>query len=170
MGLSPELIKELVKLLSPLMDVPGERRALLLKVFGTELPILDEIEYGGPTDTFVTNLVRKLDEYGDVKPGKPALCKLLLTVRKKVGVDVRARIEALLNDLGYAIEMVALDSAILDKLVKLLSSLMGSPDKRRKLLNKVFSTDELIIRVMKWAKGEYRVMLEAWKTTSQLRQ
>ncbi|MBN1284747.1 MAG: hypothetical protein JXB47_05060, partial [Anaerolineae bacterium] len=28
----------------------------------------------------------------------------------------------------------------------------------------------LIIRVMKWAKGEYRVMLEAWKTTSQLRQ
>lgn len=87
--------QEVSDLLLPFMGQEGERRAVLLYAFGGDSPLLNQINYSGPADTFVTTLINTLENFGESAPGKPALWALLEALRSKVGGDRKQRIDAL---------------------------------------------------------------------------
>ncbi|MBN1286389.1 MAG: metallophosphoesterase [Anaerolineae bacterium] len=94
MPLDRETLNELVDILTPLMKDELSRRALLTRAFIGN-PILDQINYSGSSRTFATELISQLVNYGEIAPGKSALWALLEVVYSNVGLDKRARIEAL---------------------------------------------------------------------------
>lgn len=87
--------QEVSDLLLPFMGQEGERRAALLYAFGGNSPLLTQIDYSGPADTFVSSLITTLENFGESTPGKPALWALLEALRSKVGSDRKQRIDAL---------------------------------------------------------------------------
>jgi tetratricopeptide (TPR) repeat protein len=93
---------ELVDLLVPFCDHPERRRALFLRAFGTH-PILDKIVFEHDADTFVSNAIKKLHDYGEFEPDKTAVWVLLEEVHKRAGLDGQLRIDrlkAVVNTLG----------------------------------------------------------------------
>ncbi|MBN1287262.1 MAG: tetratricopeptide repeat protein, partial [Anaerolineae bacterium] len=93
-SLTPEILKDIIDILSPFMGGEADRRALLLRaLIGS--PVLDRIDYSGPVANFVPRLVETLRAHGNAAPGRTALWALLETLRGQVGENVRARIDAL---------------------------------------------------------------------------
>lgn len=99
MRLDAKTLKELVAILAPFMKTESERRALLHEALG-DSPLLKQIEYIGPSRSFVLNVISQLEAFGDIEPGKSALWALLEVVREQVGEDRRKRIDALGDILG----------------------------------------------------------------------
>src|SRR5262249_37652370 len=63
-------------------------------------PVLLQIEWEGATWSFTVDLVQRLYTFGAVAPGKSALVALLEEVRKQVGPDRQASIDAMLPALA----------------------------------------------------------------------
>lgn len=98
--LDPQTIARLTALLRPHMRSPQERQAYLVQAFGTNSPLLDRLELTGAVDTFLTaELIPKLQDFGEIEPGKPAIVALLEVIRKQVGIDKQAQIDSLMPDL-----------------------------------------------------------------------
>ena len=95
MAISNDSIQELLPLLRPYLRNESERRAYLILALGTNAEALNLI-WNEPVNTFIPNLVQKLVAFGELTPGKPALCALLEVIREDMGVDVKARIDELL--------------------------------------------------------------------------
>ncbi len=93
-----ELFDNIVAALLPEMGDAGARKSL---VEGALLgsPLLQKIQWDGAADTFTKRLVRQLDEFGQVAPGKPAIVALLEEAKGQVGTDRQAQIEILLAQL-----------------------------------------------------------------------
>ena len=60
--------------------------------------LLHDIEWEGAPSAFTANLVRKLHDYGDLEPGRPALVVVMEEVRPQVGLDVQAAIDRWVAD------------------------------------------------------------------------
>ncbi len=104
MRLDRNTLNELTDLLAPSMRSESARRALLIEAL-IDIPLLDQIEYGGSTRTFIINMISRLIDYGELASGQPALWALMETVRAQVGPDKQRRIDALqpvLNPSGVA--------------------------------------------------------------------
>lgn len=70
------------------------RGAELYQAFGDD-PIRIRCSIEGTQDVFVSCLMETLTRFGDLRKGEPALCHLLQSVRRNVGVREQAEIDAL---------------------------------------------------------------------------
>jgi formylglycine-generating enzyme required for sulfatase activity len=92
MSLNPTIIDEIIDLLQPHMNTPREREMNVLKLFmgtGKEPP---HIDYTGATYESCFWIVKALHDYGEIRPGQPALSELLEMFVDKYGVNKQARI------------------------------------------------------------------------------
>ncbi|MBN1286944.1 MAG: hypothetical protein JXB47_16210 [Anaerolineae bacterium] len=110
MELGPDVYDELIDLLAPLMGTEDERRAWLIYAL-SGCPALEQINYSGPTRTFIIIMVSRLVNFGRFR-GDPALWCLLKTIREHVGEDRQRRIDglqAILNPPALPEAQVVLD-------------------------------------------------------------
>jgi hypothetical protein len=94
-GTDPWTQRELLELLLPLLNRESERRPLVALALGEASPVLGRIVWSGAGEVFVLKLVDELLHSGEVEPGKRALWKLLEAVHERVGVERKARVDAL---------------------------------------------------------------------------
>jgi hypothetical protein len=87
--------RELLALLSPLLQTEDERRALLQLTVGPGHALLGRIDFSGAAEPFVLKLIERLSAFGELEPGKQALWAVLEIARDRVGFDQQARIDAL---------------------------------------------------------------------------
>jgi len=99
MAISSNIINQLLPLLRPYLRNEGERRAYLMRALGTNADALNLI-WNEPVNTFIPNMVQTLEAFGGLTPGKPALCALLEVIREDVGIDKKAKIDQLLQQLS----------------------------------------------------------------------
>jgi len=99
MAISSASIQKLLILLRPYLRDENERRAYLLRALGMNAPVLNRLILNTSVDVFITNMVNELVAFGDIAPGQPALCVLLEVIREDVGVNNKARIDELLQQL-----------------------------------------------------------------------
>jgi hypothetical protein len=99
--LTQDLFKQISELLRPAMGDAADRKALIESAFvGSRL--LEQIQWDGAARTFTTRLVRLLDQFGEISPGRLALVALLEEYRQEVGTNVQAEIDGLLSKLAAA--------------------------------------------------------------------
>jgi len=99
MLISNNSIQKLLPLLRPYLRDENERRAYLNRALGSNTPVLNRLVLNTPVDVFITCMVKELVDFGEIAPGKPALCALLEVIREDRGVDNKARIDELLRQL-----------------------------------------------------------------------
>ncbi|MEH2301189.1 MAG: hypothetical protein V7K88_19870 [Nostoc sp.] len=95
MAISSKLMQKLLPLLRPPMENESQRGGYLIRALGTDNPVLYRIVLNTPTNDFIPSLVNELVAFGDISPGKPALCALLEVIRENVGVDKQLEIDNL---------------------------------------------------------------------------
>lgn len=96
--LTPDLLTRLRAVLAnpnALPVDPAGRRATLAAAL-LHSSVVNQIDYSGPSSTFVSNLILKLDAFGSVQPGVPALVALLQYIRNDFGYDKQEEIDALI--------------------------------------------------------------------------
>lgn len=98
MAISGEIIQKLLLLLRPHLQDEKERKGYLIRALGTKADALNLI-WSQPVNTFVPEMIKELEAFGEITPGKPALSALLEVIREDVGVDIEARINELLRQL-----------------------------------------------------------------------
>ncbi len=79
------------------MENESQRRGYLIVAFGTDNPLLHRLVLNTPTNVFIPNLVNELVAFGEISPGKPAICGFLEVIREEVGEDVKLRVDELLQ-------------------------------------------------------------------------
>jgi hypothetical protein len=99
MAISGKIIQKLVYLLRPYLQDEGERKACLFRALGFETVECLNLVWKQPTNTFIPELVKELVNFGEIAPGEPALCALLEVMREDVGIDVKVRINELLQQI-----------------------------------------------------------------------
>jgi formylglycine-generating enzyme required for sulfatase activity len=95
--IASETLRQIYEILDPLLDDEVDRRPLLERALGFNHPVLGQIEFGGPTQSFVSRAVRKLIEYGEVSRGQQAIWAVLTYLRDEalVGTNIQEQISAL---------------------------------------------------------------------------
>jgi nucleoside phosphorylase len=96
---STTLFKLLLDLLRPYLQDEIERKAYVLRTFGTNISDRLNLTWKQPTNTFIPELVKKLLDFGEISPGQPALCAFLEVIREDVGLDIQVRIDELLQQI-----------------------------------------------------------------------
>ncbi|RAM48151.1 MAG: hypothetical protein C6Y22_29420 [Hapalosiphonaceae cyanobacterium JJU2] len=99
MAINSELMQKLLPLLRPLMENESQRRGYLIRALGTNNLVQHRLVFNTPTNDFIPSLVNELVAFGNISPGKPALCALLEMIREDVGEDVKLRIDELLQNI-----------------------------------------------------------------------
>lgn len=95
--LDPKTIHELEELLEPLIEDERSRRSFLFSAFGNDTNILRRIIWSGAVATFIPHMIDELAKYGEITPGKQALCTLLEYARSQVGEDKKERFDKVLS-------------------------------------------------------------------------
>jgi hypothetical protein len=98
MTISGAIIQKLLLLLRPHLQDDMERKGYLIRALGTRADELNLI-WNQPVNTFVPNMVHKLVVFGEITPGKPALCALLEVMREDGGVGFQSSIDELLGQI-----------------------------------------------------------------------
>ncbi|MDF5707312.1 MAG: hypothetical protein PUP90_06430 [Nostoc sp. S4] len=93
--ISGQIIQELSRVLQPFMWDKQQRRSYLFIAFGTNANVLNRLVWDTPVDVFIPQMVNELVAFGEITPGKPALCSLLEVIRENVGVDKQLEIDNL---------------------------------------------------------------------------
>jgi tetratricopeptide (TPR) repeat protein len=101
-NLKPDQIASLVDLLRTLISTEADRRALIISAFGNEAADRLDLNYTGTERTFCVNLIARLDAFGEVEFGKPALAVLLDSIRPDVGVEKHEQIDNLIAAISSA--------------------------------------------------------------------
>ncbi|MEQ8467418.1 WD40 domain-containing protein [Coleofasciculus sp. E1-EBD-02] len=96
MAISSDIIQKLLPLLRPYLRDKNERRAYLIRALGTNTPVLNRLVWDVSVDVFITDMVEKLGEFGEIHPGQPALCALLNVIREEVNGNRKLDIDELL--------------------------------------------------------------------------
>src|SRR4028118_2000547 len=97
MAISRENLQKLLPLLRPYMEDKKERKGYLFRAL-TDAPVLNRLDWDMPVDVFITDMVNKLADFGEITPGKPALYILLVEVRKDVGVNIKIQFDELIAE------------------------------------------------------------------------
>jgi hypothetical protein len=97
MPVSDGVINKLLPLLRPLMEDKKERRGYLNRAL-TNASVLNRLDWDMPVDAFITDTIKKLNDFGEVTPGQPALCALLTLVREEVGVEKHIHIDNIITE------------------------------------------------------------------------
>ncbi|MEC4819860.1 MAG: XRE family transcriptional regulator [Scytonema sp. PMC 1069.18] len=99
MAISSNLIQKILLLLTQILRDEKDCQTYLTKTLGINETISKRIAWNTSKDIFITDMVKILDIYGEVTPGKPALCALLTEIRKDVGVDIQIDIDKIITEL-----------------------------------------------------------------------
>ena len=97
MAISNDILQKLLLLLRPYMEDKKERKGYLFRAL-TDAPVLNRLDWDMPVDAFITDMVNKLADFGEITPGKPALYILLVEVRKYVGVNIKIHFDELMAE------------------------------------------------------------------------
>jgi hypothetical protein len=92
------LFDQIVAALLPQMNDAHERKALIIAALHGS-PLLQQLTWEGPSRAFTIHLVRKLEAYGEIAPGRPALVALLEAARDEVGLGYQAEFDRLIAQL-----------------------------------------------------------------------
>ena len=95
MAINSDIIHKLLPLLRPLMEDKRERRGYLARAL-LDAAVLNRLDWDMPGDSFITDMLKKLHDFGEITSGKPALCALLIEIRQYVGVDKQVHIDQLI--------------------------------------------------------------------------
>ncbi|WP_333375346.1 hypothetical protein [Microcoleus sp. C2C6] len=71
-------MQKILPLLRALMEEEKQRRSYLITALGMDAPVLRRLEWKMPVDVFITLMVKELAVFGEVTPGKPALCAFIV--------------------------------------------------------------------------------------------
>ena len=69
-----------------------------MRALGMDAPVLRHLVWNRSVDVFITDMVKELVVFGEVTPGKPALCALLAEIRQDVGVNIQIHIDELIAE------------------------------------------------------------------------
>ncbi|MEH2026861.1 hypothetical protein [Nostoc sp.] len=97
--ISGEIIQELSHVLQPFMWDKQQRQAYLIIALGTNANLLNRLVWDTPVDVFIPQMLNELVAFGEITPGKPALCSLLEVLRENVGIDSQPKIDNLLRQI-----------------------------------------------------------------------
>ncbi|NCS18566.1 MAG: hypothetical protein GPJ15_00215 [Microcystis aeruginosa G11-06] len=97
MRIDPQMLSELITLLTPFMATAEAREALLFRAFVTDQKLLQQIDCSGNASTFLPLLIQSLVKYND---GADELIQLLETVKTDVGLDKQEKIDRIINSLN----------------------------------------------------------------------
>jgi hypothetical protein len=97
MARSSDIIQKLLPLLRPYMEDKKERKGYLFRALG-DARVLNRLDWDMPVDAFITDMVKKLEDFSEITPGKPALSILLAEVRKDVGVNIKIQFDELIAE------------------------------------------------------------------------
>lgn len=103
--LDSKALRELTDLLLPYCQTSEDRLTLFTLAFGIGHPLLNQLNYVEHPYTFVLNAITRLNGFGRVESGKPALAVLLEEVRERPDANKR-QIDRLLDtlDLDRSVE------------------------------------------------------------------
>lgn len=110
MAISSEIIQKLMLLLRPYMKDEKERLAYLMRALGVDAAVLYRLVWDTPVNVFIPTMVKELLAFGEIHPGKPALCALLEVIREDVGVDVNIRINELIQEIKEELKKIKLNT------------------------------------------------------------
>ncbi len=99
--MTKELFDQLIAELLPEMGDVGARKSLIESAL-YDSPLLLNIQWEGAARPFTVQIVKTLEEFGEIASGRLALVALLEEVRKQVGAGRQARIDKLLPQLEIA--------------------------------------------------------------------
>ena len=111
--LEPDTLQELCDILTPLMREEKDRLALLTLALGANCPVLDRIDYKGKVSTFIPEIIRRLNEYGEYKDKKNAVLVLLEYVCSQVGLDIQQKINLLQSKIHEKLAVEVTSSTLL---------------------------------------------------------
>ncbi|MEM7578318.1 MAG: XRE family transcriptional regulator [Cyanobacteria bacterium P01_A01_bin.80] len=97
MAITSDIIHKLLPLLRPLMADKKERRGYLNRAL-VNAPVLNRLDWDMPVDIFITDMLKKLNDFGEITSGQPALCALLTEIREEVGVDIQINIDKIITE------------------------------------------------------------------------
>ncbi|MBD2065998.1 XRE family transcriptional regulator [Leptolyngbya sp. FACHB-671] len=64
-----------------------------------DAPVLRRLVWNTSMDVFITGMMKELVDFGEITPGKPALCALLAEIRQDVGVNIQVHIDELIVEI-----------------------------------------------------------------------
>lgn len=98
--ISGKIIQELLRVLKPFMWDKQQRQSYLFIALGTNANVLNRLVWDTPVDVFIPQMVNELVAFGEIAPGKPAICALLEVIRENVGVDKQEEIDKLIQEIN----------------------------------------------------------------------
>lgn len=125
MKIEPQIVSEVITLLTPFLTSVEEREALLIRVFRTGHDLLGQIDCSGSTTTFLPLLIQSLIKYND---SAIELIQLLETVKKDVGPDKQEKIDRIINSLKASQQLSQNSPPGASKLQDLYSITVGIRD------------------------------------------
>ena len=121
MSISSESLQKLLPLLTEHLNDEKDCKAYLIKSLGTDETISERIAWNTSKDIFITVMVKELENFGKIAPGKTALCALLTEICKNVGLDKQERLnEVILKLQGIHTSPHLLFDLLLDMDFKML--------------------------------------------------
>ncbi|MCC6975109.1 MAG: toll/interleukin-1 receptor domain-containing protein [Anaerolineae bacterium] len=82
---------DLLELFRPFMGNEKDRRAQIVRAFGTDNPIEGQLNFDLATDTFISLLIQVLEErFEEIEPGKSALDVLRQSIEAQRGIEIPA--------------------------------------------------------------------------------
>ncbi|BAY23480.1 WD-40 repeat-containing protein [Calothrix sp. NIES-2100] len=146
--ISGEIIQELSRVLQPFMWDKQQRQAYLIIALGTNANVLNRLVWDTPVDVFIPHMVKELVAFGEITPGKPALCSLLEVIGENVGLDSLPKIENLLRQIREELRnkqnqvpKIYINSKLIQKILTLLRPLMENESQRRAYLFRALGTN-----------------------------
>jgi len=130
MTISGAIIQKLLLLLRPHLQDGMERKGYLIRALGTQADGLNLI-WNQPVNIFVPNMVHELVVFGEITPGKPALCALLEVIREDVGVDTQDSIDKLLQQIREDLQKAEITGNSVqttDALIEQVEQLLSNPN------------------------------------------
>lgn len=98
MAINNDLMQKILPILIQHLKDEKDCQSYLAKAFGFNETISKRITWNTSKDIFITDMVKVLNIYSEITPGKPAICALLTEIRKDVGVDIQINIDKIITE------------------------------------------------------------------------
>jgi hypothetical protein len=98
MAISTDLMKKILPLLTQHLKDEKDCQSYLSKAFGLNETISKRVNWNTSKDIFIIDMLKELDNYGEITPGKPAICALLAEIRENVGVNIESDIDRIIKE------------------------------------------------------------------------
>lgn len=98
MAISSDIIQKLLSLLLEHLNDEKDCQAYLIKALGSSETVSKRVVWSTSKHNFVTAMVKELDAFGVISPGKTALCAFLAEIRPNIGFDRRDKLDEIIRE------------------------------------------------------------------------